>query len=293
MTQRRTIDDYFSGVYAVVRRLAATTEVTYRASLSCLGRWHGQAVALEEMSDTLMSAWVRFMEADGLAARTIKGKRADVLSIWRHAWEHGECRSAPNPRRIRQAPQWEDNPSAWTMEEFRRMLKAASKLPGYLRNGLKRASYFTALLAVAYETGLRRGDLLALPAKAIGSDGQVTLTQKKTGRLHVARLRNETIAAVRRLEDRLRESGEPSDRPLAWPHSFNLLYYWMQKIRIDAGIDSGALQQCRRTGATAVESVETGAAMKYLGHRSPGLAEKSYIDRRKIISVTPIPPRVP
>jgi hypothetical protein len=39
---------------------------------------------------------------------------------------------------------------------------------------------------------------------------------------------------------------------------------------------------CRRTGATFVERDHPGAAMRYLGHKSPGLAYRHYVDRSKL-----------
>ena len=52
----------------------------------------------------------------------------------------------------------------------------------------------------------------------------------------------------------------------------------------------GGTKRLRRSGATAVESVQPGGAMGYLGHQTPGLSYAYYVDPRLLGNGSPAPP---
>jgi integrase len=51
------------------------------------------------------------------------------------------------------------------------------------------------------------------------------------------------------------------------------------RIRDMAGLKGGT-RTIRKSGATAVESQQAGAAAKFLGHKSPAMAIRHYVDPR-------------
>jgi integrase len=119
---------------------------------------------------------------------------------------------------------------------------------------------------VAYETGLRRGDLLSLDAHQIAPDGTVRALQHKTSYGHACRL---SVATA----DRVRARGN-----LKPPVGIRRIYRLLEQVREKANVSSGAMQQMRRTGATQVEMRQPGAAQRFLGHQTPGLAYRYYVD---------------
>jgi integrase len=143
--------------------------------------------------------------------------------------------------------------------------------------------YRSTLLRAGYETGLRRSDLFLLRADAVNDEGVVCVTMCKTGLVHIAQMRHETVLAFRKIQVLLEfHECDYREFPLHWPLSWAELYPILARIRKVAGVSPGALQQLRRSGATACEVDQPGAAMAYLGHTTAAMAAKHYIDRRQL-----------
>lgn len=81
----------------------------------------------------------------------------------------------------------------------------------------------------------------------------------------------------------------PGVVPLAWPGAPKNFYRAWRELRTTARVDGGAMQRLRRSSASEVERVTPGAAAAFLGHATPGLAERCYIDPR-IAGPRPVSP---
>lgn len=272
---------YFRTCYARDRSLRDTTAYQYERSIRCFGEWLGHEPQLADLDDGVVSSWLADLEKLRLP-KTVRGKRQAVLSIWRHAAEAGIVQP---PGKIRKTRVPLPNPTAWDLSELRRLIDAAERLPGFFPNGVARKTWFAALFRVAYQTGLRRSDLFCFDVtRDVDADGNISTVQQKTLDGHVSKISAETLELLRTISDRLHADGSNAWRtPLAPPCYVRGVYQWFAKLRQLAGIDGeGAIQQLRRTGATYVEKEHPGAAMRYLGHRTPGLAYRHYVDRSKL-----------
>lgn len=272
--------EFFRAVYCRDRPLSPGTHYQYERSLRLLDEWQRRSVHPVEMSDALVSDWICWLEERDLSPVTIADHRRNVLVIWRHAARKRLCQ---RPEDVRRVPVPRPVPTAWTRDELRRLIATAERVPGYLGNGLPRRMYLVCLFRVAYESGLRRGDLFRLSVADVSADGAVATIQGKTRSGHVAQLQPATVRLFGRLAARLKGDGDPWwQTPLRWPHATRWLYTLTERICAAAGVGRGALQQVRRTGATYVERDQPGAAMRYLGHRTPGLAYRHYVDPTKL-----------
>lgn len=169
----------------------------------------------------------------------------------------------------------EPQPEAWTEDEVARLLAACPQLGDA-------GPWFSATIAAAWESGLRRSDLRGLARWQIGP--VIRLRQRKTNYTHEPRLRPETVASVLAL---------PGNQPLAcpWgPRKYGALWGRLRRL---AGLDGrGGCQRLRRSGATAVACQEgLEAASEFLGHRSGGMW-RWYVDRTIYRPRGHLPPQV-
>lgn len=248
--------------YATARGIRRVTRNRMRRSVQILGEFLGREPEESDLDDRAANRWVAWLEGR-YSPKSAREYRGDVLALWRFLADAGLVRP---PWRVRLVRVPIRIPTAWTLDELRRLLLAA---PGDLR----------ILLSAAYQTGLRRGDLMSLEPSEIEADGTVRLTQSKTRQGHVARLDAATAAELRDL----------GPRPLRY--GLKRLYRRLRELCDECGVRRGALQMTRRTGATQCEIAAPGSATRYLGHRTPELAARFYIDWSQVNKPV-APPRV-
>lgn len=246
-------------------------------------RFLGSIADVDEITEERLNQWLLHeQELQEINDRGRRNVRASLLTLLRYA-ESGL--RMDRVRRVKVAPK---PPEAWDVDQLGAVAESAKRLEGTMKNGLTRAEYFSTVLWFAFETGLRRSDIWRFNVERFDQSNQASLTQHKTGHIHVVQITQRTRDALIRLSSTLRLGGVKYHRtPLYWPHHWSVFYYWLAKARVMAGVDESvlnrALQHIRRTGATAVECAQHDAAPRYLGHHSgPGLARASYIDPRKI-----------
>lgn len=166
-------------------------------------------------------------------------------------------------RRIKRPP---PSPVAWSHDEIRQLLNAATRLPGGRK--CPHAVLMRAWVLVAYSTGLRLDDLLHIRHDQIRGR-RLLLRQEKTAEPHVPFLDDNALAAVRALPVRGRRIfGDLICR--------DKLLAQMRKLCQLAGME-GSTKFLRRSGATYAE-IRGMDASKHLGHRTPGM-KVYYIDR--------------
>lgn len=265
-----TLTEFLEHEHLLLRPLSQTYEYQLRRSCAKLVAWLGRDPLLAELDDLTLSQWVRDQEGKG-ARRTAKNDRANIISILRHAAQLGR---RGEPGKIRKVSVPRKAPVAWTLSQYEALTKATAQLPGQFTSGVPRAVYFDALLRVVWDTGLRRGDLYELPREKLLA-GRFAITLRKTNHVHSIELRPRTIEAVAALAGALRAN---CAKPLAWPQNRKQIYYWLRRLCAMANVPYAALQQARRSAATDVERLHPGSAGRFLGHLTPGLAEKHYVD---------------
>ncbi|MEI6239608.1 MAG: tyrosine-type recombinase/integrase [Planctomycetia bacterium] len=173
----------------------------------------------------------------------------------------------------------------WTLEEVRKLVAACRSLPRMHPCGLRRSVWWGLAVRVAWDTGLRWGDMVRLRVDEIRGD-LVIVGQRKTRRPVCGRLAPSTVAA-------LRESLDACPRQLVapWTASHETFNAQVRRLVAKAGIRAGTWKWLRRAGATDVEIQAPGRGMssRHLGH-APGsrIAEIHYLDPAIIAAGVPM-----
>src|SRR6185437_2076229 len=160
-----------------------------------LERWAQRQVDASELNDDLANRWILALEESGKSRTTIRGQRANLLTVWRAAVDEGHAISPP--KRIKRVKAPPAMPEAWNLAQMKALLTAAESIGGYWRwCGIARRSWWRAWCLVAYDSGMRPCDMLTLAFEHIGTDGVLIKIQEKTGQPVFRKLREETVAAV-------------------------------------------------------------------------------------------------
>lgn len=258
--------------YATNHAVEPSTVYQYRITAERFDDWAGGAVYLDELDELVVSAWLRDYAATVRPA-TVRSKRNQILALWRAAADEYLCE--PPTRRVRTARVPWIAPTAWTLDEVRELLRAASSLPRWHACGMRRSEWFDLAIRLAWDTGLRWGDLVRLRAADVHG-GVVVVGQAKTKRPHCGRLATSTQAALRASLER-----HPRDLVCPWIASRETFAAQVRRLVARAGIRPGTWKWLRRAGATDVEcqSPGQGHGSRHLGH-APGskIAELHYLD---------------
>ena len=267
-----------------------------KISLQYFERFLERPATLKDFEESILSKWITWLKSSRstwtdrkLSARSVKNYRCEMITLWRFAVEMEHIKTPPQHFKIKKVKVPPPNPSAWDAGQLRELLAAIGKTDGVVGNGLPRRMYFATLMRVAYQTGLRRGDLLAVSMEDVDqATGTVSVVMNKTNQVHVCRINAEALADLVDLHETLKMLGDPNaETPLAWPGHLHNFYYWLRKICAAADVPYGALQHMRRTSATLTEIAAPGTASRLLGHMTPGLANTYYIDRSKLPTIAP------
>jgi integrase len=217
-----------------------------------------------------------------VASITVSTERAILVGIWRWAYDTGVVDTLPRGLvkiKVARRPT-----RAWTLEQCCTAVKGTFLLAEPIRKrGVTLGLFLRAWMLLGYEVGARQGDLWKLRAEDFDGD-VVRWSQHKTGEPHLKTLSPACLDAVNAM---LAKS--PDGRVLGWVMTRNSgrrrMRAYLKSIKF-----TGSSKWLRRSGATHVEMENPGKGKLHLGHKTPGLAERCYIDwsqvRRDI-------PRVP
>lgn len=265
--------------YALAADLTRGSIDQLRYTVVCIDRWKGSPVLLSELSDDLANRWLSWLLESGLSRTTVRHRRGNLITLWRAAAESGLVESWP--KRVKKIKVPNSLPEAWSRSQVDTLLRASADLRGEFPGGIDRAKLVRALILTDWATGLRPCDLLALRRRDVAPDGSIAIVQQKTGWPILCRLTPEAMAAV--------EATFPPKRALLFPIERRLAHFWIRRL-CQAVQLPGSTKWIRRSGATAVEDEQPGSAQHYLGHRTPGLAWKCYIDPRHLTKRQHRPP---
>jgi integrase len=274
--------------YGLLRDCKPGTLRQYVIVADLFERWAGRPVLLEQLDETSVSEWLRDYAAEAAPA-TVRGKKTMLLALWRAAADDGLCE--PPTRRIRSIRRSAPRPlvEAWTLEEVEALLAAARNLQRRHRCGLTRAAWWDLAIRVAWDSGLRWGDLVQLPVARIRPDGSATVIQAKTGRPVSFRLSGPTVAALR-----ASLAACPREIVCPWPASQESFLAQVRILVRKAGIRPGTWKWLRRGSGTDVELQRPGAGSVHLGH-APGsrVFAESYGDPTILGRQIPAPRSLP
>ncbi len=268
-------------VYAPLRDIEPGTKWSYTRAIKNLEIFAGRTLMLRDLSADLVNGWIDKRLADGFARITIRNDACSIKSMWKEAARQGKAPAMPDTIRRVRVPR--PVPEAWTLVELQRVLDACDRLSSRVKGmgGVHWRELARAVVLVGYHSGLRSCDLRRLPMGPLLSGEPFVVVQEKTDWPITIRLPTEAIEAAR--------ATVPPDREVFLPLHKSSVWYQFRALVLMAGV-KGSPKWLRRTGATAVEAEQPGAAMAFLGHKTPGLALRHYVDQRIAGQARPMAP---
>lgn len=179
--------------------LEPTTAADYEVQLRHFAKFLGREPTVGDLSLASVEGLVGWQLGRGRAKDTADKSRRSLLALWHRAAKLGHCAAPPEVKRHGRPTV--RVPTAWTLEQFGRLLWAAGQLDG--RVGPHRQSeWFSALLWMVYNSGWRIAATLAvertwcdLAAGVVRIEPEV----QKDDEGQIVTLLPETIAALRPL----------------------------------------------------------------------------------------------
>jgi len=251
----------------------------YREQLRVLCRrlpWHVHELDPYLISDYLQNALRH------LSPSTVVNHRRMLTTLYRRAVRDGLatkstaeiCRVKSPPKIIR----------AWTLDELRRLLDAARQMKGgTVKYPCEYRHVMPAYVLVGYSSGLRRGDMLSMRWDDF-SGNRLQVVMSKTGMPHVCVLDD---AAMRSLE-MLPRYDRVVFGTILCPDRLKIT---MKRLVALAGL-TGTEKWLRRSSATYAELSGLSASYQ-LGHQTPGMAFRHYVDRAILAEFRKPVPSIP
>jgi integrase len=213
---------------------------------------------------------------------TVRNERTILLQLVKSAYEAGLLKQPV--RGVMRVKARRTATKAWTVDQLRLAIARTEVLVNRkTRQGAPLALLLKAWLLVGYESGARFGDVWSFQGDHLEGD-ILRWTQRKTGDPIVRHLSPACVQACRQL---LAMSTDGTI--LGWACGKRQALRHMRE-HLDAIGIGGTSKWLRRSGATHIEITAPGMAKRHLGHRTPGLAERSYLDWGQIRENAPQTP---
>lgn len=270
--------------YADQRDLKPSTIAGYVTAVNVLDDWHGEPIRFKQLSDKLLNAFLSWSLDQPVSRYTTRTRRTQLLALCRSA--RRDKVSKYKPKHVKPIKVPKPIVDFWTPDEMRRLIEAAERIPGVFRStGLQKGPFLAAAIAAAWDTGLRRGDLLRLTLEQIHRREFIVI-QSKTQSEVFCRVNEATVRRVDALGGPPRELAFPM-----WAGPDRLVALGKKAMRA-AGLQSSRSHfwhLIRRSATTHVESIQPGAGQDFAGHDSPATTRNHYIAREQIHANVPTP----
>jgi integrase len=269
----------------LVARYTATRECGkhYRQSLARTARKAGEA-GIHSVADLQPEAVSRFVLNLSTSAITRQNTRRELLTLWRYAFE--ERLTDVPPLRVARIKTTSKPVEAWSHAELQRLLACAEQdvTPIGGTTILRVCDFMPCWIVVAYDTGIRFGDMHTLHAKQI-RNGHLSATASKTGKRMVRPLSTHALALANKLI-----GSSPDGSLFLW---FLTRRRALVKIRefLDRHGFHGSSKYLRRSCATYIEASRPGEATRYLQHSAASVTTKHYVDE-SLLAVPCGPPPI-
>ena len=248
---RLTLQDFLRLVYFHTNPwLKAKSAEQYLVTVRLLDSWAGRTVTVPELSAELILDFLRFRRLTK-SSRTTNNNRAHLLCLYRSAIP--DHHPGPFPERvIKKLPEIKPLVTAWSVEQFSQILKAA-EFSRTLKNSWT-PMHWRAMLLVSWDTALRLDSLLSARFEDLSDLGFLTIHKTKETREVCHKLHPQTVEAISKLPRT--ESGLIFD----WP--FNRRQIWLEFKQLLRSVDPplpctrrDLFHKLRRTAATQQRTV--------------------------------------
>ncbi|HAD84896.1 MAG TPA: recombinase XerD [Brevundimonas sp.] len=262
----------FLEMMAVERDASPHTLAAYGRDLADAETWLGDAGGLMSAPQEALEAWFVDLSRRGLSAATAARRRASIRQFYRFAL--GEGWRADDPSRRLDAPkQGRSLPKTLSRDEIEALLTAAGAADSTA--GLR----LIALVEMAYASGLRVSELLALRVEAVRRDPAYLIVRGKGGKERLAPLNSAARKAIKDWLDARDAARKPNAPDSVWlfpshgksghltPRRFAQL---LDQAAVTAGIDPARVSPHVLRHAFATHLLEGGADLRVvqtlLGH---------------------------
>lgn len=262
----------FLEMMAVERDASPHTLAAYGRDLADAETWLGDAGGLMSAPQEALEAWFADLSRRGLSAATAARRRASVRQFYRFALGEGWRTDDPS-RRLDAPKQGRSLPKTLSRDEIEALLAAAGAADSAA--GLR----LIALVEMAYASGLRVSELLALKVEAVRRDPAYLIVRGKGGKERLAPLNTAAREAIKAWLDARDAARKPNTPDSAWmfpshgksghltPRRFAQL---LDQAAITAGIDPARVSPHVLRHAFATHLLEGGADLRVvqtlLGH---------------------------
>ncbi|MBI2249311.1 MAG: site-specific tyrosine recombinase XerD [Brevundimonas diminuta] len=262
----------FLEMMAVERDASPHTLAAYGRDLADAQTWLNDVGGLMGAPQEVLEAWFADLSRRGLSAATAARRRASVRQFYRFAL--GEGWRADDPSRRLDAPkQGRSLPKTLSRDEIEALLTAAGAVDSTA--GLR----LIALVEMAYASGLRVSELLALKVEAVRRDPAYLIVRGKGGKERLAPLNMPARDAIKAWLNARDAARKPNTPDSAWlfpshgksghltPRRFAQL---LDQAAVMAGIDPARVSPHVLRHAFATHLLEGGADLRVvqtlLGH---------------------------
>lgn len=290
----RSLRTFFRNVYAPLR-LAGRKEKTlvqFEVALNVAASYVGAEVTLDQLGADWLEGLLAWLVRSGRSPARANGIRASLLALWRLAIRKKYLPFTGEPEMVEKLRLPKREPRTWTIDQFERILAAASLAPGDFY-GVPTAKLMPAILLTLYATGLRIGALLQLRTSDLDlQSGWLTVDASYQKHAMDQRWRLpaqclEAIIATAPGDRLMLFCGPPPGSPSgALNVRGNGLRGRLKEILRTVELPAGSrnmFHAIRRLSATQMAAVagET-AAQWHLGHSDIGLLRRYYLDRSQL-----------
>ncbi|WP_292083005.1 MULTISPECIES: site-specific tyrosine recombinase XerD [unclassified Brevundimonas] len=199
----------FLEMMAVERDASPHTLSAYGRDMADAEVWLSDAGGLMGASQEAVEAWFADLSRRGLSAATAARRRSSVRQFYRFALGEG-WRSDDPSRRIDAPKQGRSLPKTLSRDEIEALLAAAGAADSAA--GLR----LVALVEMAYASGLRVSELLALKVEAVRRDPAYLIVRGKGGKERLAPLNAAAREAIKAWLDARDAARKPNTPDSAW-----------------------------------------------------------------------------
>lgn len=250
------------------------TRKQYRFAIKDLSDALGRPPVLADLSDENVSLMMIAGRTKRQAVRTINERRGRINALWHWLACRGHVRQFPT---IAAEPEPQRIPLAWSSQDLDQLLRACESLRGKVGD-VRAADWWRSLHFALWDSGERITALLSARWCDLSGEWLTIQAESRKGKRQdmLYRLAPDTLAAIEKIRQPARE--------LVWPWPLNQNYLWTRykNIRKRAGLSTdrrSSFHRLRRSVATHAHAAGLDAS-ELLGHSTPAVTRKSYLDPR-------------
>jgi integrase len=272
------LETFFTDVYRPLRLRGKSANTTrlYGCLFRALARHLYRPPQLADLDELVLARYLDARAGKGLSPYTVERERNALLALARLARERGMLTTMPI---VAQALLPEATPVAWTVAQMSALMDAAGRMPG-LVGVVPAGVWWPALLSVLWETGERVTAIIETPAANYQRPHLAVPAHARKGgqRERLFTLSPETCDAL----DAIQRLTGGKGGVLPWTRNRTSLWGNMKQMvrREGLGEGRGFRFHCVRRSTASHFAAAGGDSTRLLGHSSPKLTSRWYLDPR-------------